>query len=439
MKSNTPSTAGVRQASARMRGPRRRWRSRRGVSEVVATILLLALTVVLFSSIFAFVTSFPAPPAQNADQFQARLIILPNASGGGGTITGISILHLAGPQVSAQALIYMKSAIHPTWLQFSVPYSLTAGGIPAGQVWSLGQTWLLTSFTGGADSYAPDNISIYIVAADQLLFSAVVPGAVLNLPPTFLAVGTSPASPAVGQAFTISAVIQGVIPSNTVLVTLSGLPGLSLVTVPQPLNFSNGQWTTFLPAGHTTASGSYYVFLTATSSTGKMATSALPVSITPYTTLIATAFSVGAVTIGGAKCTAAAAPVAACRASLDYYATVAISTSSITFGSVLFEVYTTATGVAYITATHAAFAISPNAPLTTVDASWVPPAVTGPLLVTPTWTTTYAASFSSVSPLTNQYTISIDLGTVAPGVNTLSFIVLGTGAYSGSTPPVIIP
>jgi len=39
------------------------------VSDVVATILLLALTVTLFASIFAFVTSFPSPPAQNSNQF----------------------------------------------------------------------------------------------------------------------------------------------------------------------------------------------------------------------------------------------------------------------------------------------------------------------------------------------------------------------------------
>src|SRR5271170_5968607 len=410
----------------------RRWRSRRGVSEVVATILLLALTVTLFASIFAFVTSFPAPPAQNSNQFQAKLIIQPNATGTGGPITGISILHLAGPQVSQQALIYLKSSLHPTWTQFGTPYTLTQGGVSG--VWSLGQTWLLTSFAGGNDPWAPDNITIYIVANAQLIFSVVVPGAVLNIPPTFVNDYTTPTSPAVGQAFTISAVIQGITSANTVQVTLSGLPGMSGVTAAQPLNYSaaTGLWSTsFVRAGLTTSTGSYYVFLTASSSTGKTATSALPVYITPYSTLISSALTLGTFTLGAATCTAANTPAAACQASGDHYATVTISSSSITFGSVSFEVYTTASYVAYTTAGHTAFALATTAALTTSVVSWVGPAK-GPMLVNSTWTTTYKAGYSALSPLTTSFIFSMDLGTAAVPA-TLSFIVIGIGAYSSST------
>ena len=44
----------------------------------MATIILLAMTVVLFSSIFAWVTTFPAPAVQNTTQFSANLVLTPN-------------------------------------------------------------------------------------------------------------------------------------------------------------------------------------------------------------------------------------------------------------------------------------------------------------------------------------------------------------------------
>jgi flagellin-like protein len=415
-------------------------RSRRGVSEVVATILLLALTVVLFSAIFAFVTTFPAPPAQNSNQFQAKLVITPVANGSG-KLTGVSILHLAGPAVPSTALIYLKSAIHPTWLQFSVPYTVAAGGI-AGSQWNLGQTWLLTSFTGGADSWTPDNITVYIISNGNLLFNAVVPGAVLNLPPTFLSVATTPSTIAVGEAFSISAVIQGVVAGNSVTVTLSGLPGYSLVTAAQPLNLSSGTWTTSQPAGKTTASGTYYVYITATSSGGKTATSAVPVYITSFSTLIATAFSLTSGSgVFGTCSSSAHSAAAACQGSTsEYYYTVTIASSAVTFGSLLFEVENLTTLAAQPCAGHCVFAIAANSALTTPVATW---SIAAPstLLVTGAWTTTYAATFSGVSPLTTSYTISVDLGTSKPSTSatTLAFLVIGTGAYSGQATSVTLP
>jgi flagellin-like protein len=409
----------------------RRWRSRRGVSEVVATILLLALTVVLFSSIFAFVTSFPAPPAQNSNQFQANLVISANASGISGVLTGVTIVHLAGPAISQQATIYLRSAVHPTWLQFSTGYTLADGGITG--TWNLGQTWTLTSFTGGADSYVPDNITISIIQGAQLVFSDIVPGTVLNLPPTFLSVGTTPAVPAVGQAFQIYSAVQGITTAPTIVV--SGLPG-SLPAGSQTMHPYGGEWVYNITAGLTTTSGTYYSFITAVTAASKTGSSSVPVYLTPYSTLIATALSVGTPT-APVKCTAAHAPAAACQAVNDTTVSVPITASSITLGSVSFEVYTTTTNVPYTTAGHSAFALALTATPTTTVVKWVGPA-TGPLLVTSSWTITYTGPATTTSPLTNLYTISIDLGTASVPA-TLSFIVLGIGVYSSQTLAVAIP
>src|SRR5579871_3733841 len=130
-----PSTAGERSiiAVARSRGatPRRRagrWgrKGSRGVSEVVATILLLALTVTLFSSIFYFVNTFPQPSPQPTNQFTASLVY--QTSGSTTKIVGVSVLHLAGPTVPGSSSVYLYSSAHPT--RFTTPFSVTSG-LPA--------------------------------------------------------------------------------------------------------------------------------------------------------------------------------------------------------------------------------------------------------------------------------------------------------------------
>jgi hypothetical protein len=415
--------------------------SRRAVSDVVATILLLALTVVLFASIFAFVTQFPAPPAQNSNQFQATLTSAQNGSCSptcNYMVASISIQHLSGPAVPLAAQVYLKSSAHPTGPEFATPYSLAAGGLPAGRPWNLGQTWVLNAnFTGGLHPQLPDNITIYIVSTSNLLFSVILPGQVISQPPTFLSVGTTPAVAVVGGAFSIYAQIQGVVPPATAVITVSGLPGMSAITAAQKMTYSagTGLWTYAMASGNTTASGTFYAFITATTAAGKVGTSAVTVSITPYTTLISNALTLGAIS-APALCTAAAAPAAACRASGDYYVTVAISSSTVTFGSVQLEVWTSASKVAYATVLHSAFAVAATAAPTTLVASWIGPA-TGPLLMPPGFTA-YTAPATVGTALTSSYVFSVDLGTTNPAANTLAFVVFGIGSYSGQTTPLTI-
>ena len=407
------------------------FRSRRAVSEVIATILLLAITVILFSAIFAFVTSFPPPPAQNSNQFQASLTIVPNATATGGMLTAVTIEHLSGPVVASGALIYLKSLQHPTWAQFSLPYSLTAGGL-TGPTWSLGQSWVLpdTNFTGGSASYVPDNITVDIVWSNQLLFNVVLHATVSSQGPTFLSVGTTPSAPAVGEGFTISAVIQGVPPSltasNPPTVSLSGLPPVGTLTG-GTMKPSSNRWVWNVSAGSTTGSGTYYAFITATAN-GKTGTAAVPVSITTYSTLISSAITLG--TPGAAaKCTGAKAPVAACQATNDYYYIVSIPTSLVTFGSVLFEVLTS-TRTVYSATTEAAFALSLTTTPATVAASWT---AAGGAMSMPSSGFTYVSPLVPGSALTTSYEISIDVGTVSPTGTGLSLLVLGINSYSGYT------
>jgi flagellin-like protein len=261
-------------------GPRRRRRSRRGVSEVVATIILLALTVVLFSAIFAFVTTFPSPPAQSNNQFQATLTY--GTVSGQTVVTAVSILHLAGPSVAPTALVYLKSAAEPAAVEFLNPYNMSQGGIAYGHPWNLGQTWSYT-FPAGNQPTTPDNITIYVVSSSSVLFSVILPGQSFILPPTFVATAVAPAIPSIGASFNITATLAGSVRAGSVYVNLAGIWGFNS-TVPQKLSYaaSTGQYYLLVTSsiGSSTTGGTFYAFLNATSVNGQTAVASLPVTFT---------------------------------------------------------------------------------------------------------------------------------------------------------------
>jgi hypothetical protein len=276
-----PARTFERPAKRRGRWSRAR-RTRRAVSDVVATILLLALTVTLFSAIFAFVSSFPAPPAQNSNQFQASLVL----SSSGANIVGLNITHLAGPQVPGNALIYLKSSREPNQCPFSGSVTV-ASGLPAGStVWNLGQVWSkqLTSWRTGC-SYSdpsPDNITVYIVSSSILIFSVILPGQSIVVPPTISATWTSPGSPSQGKAFQVLATISGTLGTHKGYVNLGGVPGQSGATVKMWLNTTSSAWQFNVTSGNTTTTpaGTYYGFVNVTSTTGATATAAVTITIT---------------------------------------------------------------------------------------------------------------------------------------------------------------
>jgi flagellin-like protein len=260
----------------------RRWRSRgkarRGVSEVVATIILLAMTVVLFSSIFAWVTSFPTPAPQNVTQFSANFVVTSNGS----YVQSIQITHLAGPSVGGGTLIYLKSAYYPKAPEFATPYT-ASGYLPNPLVWSLGQTLTLPFSTSPFQlPKLPDNITILLVSNDQLIYSTILPGTPILVPPTFVATGITPANPVVGGSFTVTAVVTGNTGGNAVWVTLSNVPGLSgPYPIAQKMTFSapTNRWTFTVPAGDTTSNGTFYAFVNITNNVGQAATAGVAVTL----------------------------------------------------------------------------------------------------------------------------------------------------------------
>jgi len=242
------------------------------VSDVVATILLLGLTVTLFASIFAFVTTFPTPPAQNNNQFQASLTYFANGSG---FVQSIHILHLSGPPVPGTAQVYLKSSTQPTGPEFASPYSISSG-LGGANSWNLGQVWNLTFTPAVGLPPANGNITVFIVSQSQLIFDVILPGAGIATPPTVVSTWISPAVPTKAQGFWVYATIAGQYASNSVFVNLAAVPGLPSTAVQMQQN-AQGQWYYHATSG-ATANGTFYGFVNATGAFGQQASG--PISIT---------------------------------------------------------------------------------------------------------------------------------------------------------------
>ena len=126
-----------------------------GVSEVIGTILILAMTVVLFSTIIIWVTNIPTPTAQSRLDMESTM----NSVMVGGVEVGVNITvrHLGGDRLDPLATrIYVTSArgVNPlvTDVVLLHPYNgalSPASGLVDGSdsVWDAGERWAYKSFS----------------------------------------------------------------------------------------------------------------------------------------------------------------------------------------------------------------------------------------------------------------------------------------------------
>ncbi|MCI4363426.1 MAG: type IV pilin N-terminal domain-containing protein [Thermoplasmata archaeon] len=269
------------QAFSRPRASRLR-RSRRGVSDVIGTILLLALTVTLFGSVFFFVNTFPRPPPQPVGQFSAAL----DYSASGNMIVSIDILHLAGPSLAdSNCQIYIASATHPA--AFSAP-STIAAGLGGATTWVIGQTWVLN--VAALTLTTPDTITVSIVSSNQLLFRQSVPGTPLNIPPEFVQSGTTPTDPVLLNSFNVYVGISDPnLNVNSVFANFTELPGVASATTEQlTFNAASGTYQCSLPKcsilpAWANRTGIFYIFVNASDAAGLQNSIAIPVDIIPPT------------------------------------------------------------------------------------------------------------------------------------------------------------
>jgi len=157
-----------------------------GVSEVVGTILILAMTVVLFSTIIIWVSNIPTPSAQT--RVDIRSTMNPIYSAGVEIGVDITLIHQGGEALApVPTVLYVTSQrgsnppqtdiviLHPYNGLLASPSGLLDGG---DSVWETGERWGYKNF----QFRSSDDISIAIV--DTLRSAVVWLGAVSAVPGT---------------------------------------------------------------------------------------------------------------------------------------------------------------------------------------------------------------------------------------------------------------
>src|SRR5256885_14492102 len=145
-----------------------------GVSEVIATLLILAMTVVLFSTIIIWVTTIPTPTAQSRLDMESTMnpVMVGNAEVG----VNITVRHLGGDRLQpGPTRVYVTSQrgtsppvtdvvlLHPYNGALS-PASGLVDGSDSG--WDAGERWAYKSFS--LRSTAPTTITVVDLPKSRL-------------------------------------------------------------------------------------------------------------------------------------------------------------------------------------------------------------------------------------------------------------------------------
>lgn len=159
-----------------------------GVSEVVGTILILAMTVVLFSTIILWVGSIPSPTTQTRVDIRPTMVPVYNKSGVEIGVN-ITLLHRGVESMNpANTLIFVTSqrgtnppSTDRVILHRYNPLLGTPSGIIDGpdSVWDIGERWAYTNYNR-AFIQSSDQISVAVV---DIVKNAVVWTALLTTDP----------------------------------------------------------------------------------------------------------------------------------------------------------------------------------------------------------------------------------------------------------------
>jgi FlaG/FlaF family flagellin (archaellin) len=164
-----------------------------GVSEVIGTILILGMTVVLFSTIIIWVTNIPTPTAQTRIDMESTLTPVTDAFGAEIGVN-ITIRHLGGDSLGPlDTRVYVSSQrltnpiktdrvlIHRWNGALVTPSGLLDG---TNGVWEAGERWAYKNFT----LRSSDSITVTIVdlTKSTVVWTATVTSAVGARPPIFV-------------------------------------------------------------------------------------------------------------------------------------------------------------------------------------------------------------------------------------------------------------
>ena len=196
------------------RCPSRRW-DRRGVSEIIANLLILGITVTLFSSVLMFVTQMPAPKQEVYTDFSATTEIQP-ATGN----CWINVTNQGGQVLSDfRTKIYiLKDDQAPLALNFSDSL------VNIGSTWDTGEMWAY-QLTGVIDS---TRLSIMVIdyVSNSMVWSSVLRGEGGGFSPVIGERGTTPTPSYAGESIRFYASVMdpdGNLRTNSVFVNATSI------------------------------------------------------------------------------------------------------------------------------------------------------------------------------------------------------------------------
>ena len=163
-------------------------RNNSGVAEVIGTILILLITVVLFSVIFIWVFSMPTPEASTKLQMEGALDPIYDTGVWDGAI--INITHQGGENLygwRTQVYIRVNNEFEILQTQGTISYGPNSGdpyGLREDGDWFIGEVWSILNHTIQPD----DRIEVGVVESikGEVIWSSLLLGAAGEHPPLFV-------------------------------------------------------------------------------------------------------------------------------------------------------------------------------------------------------------------------------------------------------------
>jgi flagellin-like protein len=237
-----------------------------GVSEIIASLLLIAITVCLFSSIMFFVINMPSPQGETISDFKAQ-------TGVSGSNFFINITHVGGQTLTNDSTgIYLFRDGAPTALY------ITSSSPGIGANWSIGSVWRYVT------QYSPNmEISVMITnkQTNNIVWQSDLVTSTAKTPPILENRGLNPSPSYNGSQVVFYVVIRdlnGMSDISRVYVTTYNLTGVDNGIISLTDLDGDGRYTSASYTASTQWNGQMVVF-TATYGLGMEVTGAATLSV----------------------------------------------------------------------------------------------------------------------------------------------------------------
>ncbi|MEM0343450.1 MAG: FG-GAP-like repeat-containing protein [Thermoplasmata archaeon] len=150
------------------------WKDEGGVSEVIGNILILAITVILFSGIIAFVQTMPVPEQTTKADFSASLVFSSNYRH-----ANLTLIHAGGKPLSVNQVLILLTVDNTNY-----DYRLTDDPSWTGDTWNTGKAWRMQ--IDGTSSSTVVTATVVDLEKSSMIWTSQVTGGVGGNAPNIL-------------------------------------------------------------------------------------------------------------------------------------------------------------------------------------------------------------------------------------------------------------